>query len=47
MDVSQCSLGTDNFNSCANLQTILGNMGVHDGEVNYIRGLLNVQRAYD
>jgi formate dehydrogenase alpha subunit len=47
MGITQHIQGTDNVKSCANLQMILGNMGVHGGGVDPLRGQQNVQGACD
>jgi formate dehydrogenase alpha subunit len=47
MGITQHIQGTDNVKSCANLQMILGNMGVFSGGVNPLRGQQNVQGACD
>ena len=47
MGITQHIQGTDNVKSCANLQMILGNMGVYGGGVNPLRGQQNVQGACD
>jgi len=47
MGITQHIQGTDNVKSCANLQMILGNMGVFGGGVNPLRGQQNVQGACD
>ena len=47
MGITQHIQGTDNVKSCANLQMILGNVGVHGGGVDPLRGQQNVQGACD
>jgi predicted molibdopterin-dependent oxidoreductase YjgC len=47
MGITQHTSGTDNVMSCANLQMLLGNMGVRSGGVNPLRGQNNVQGACD
>lgn len=47
MGITQHTSGTDNVMSCANLQLLLGNMGVRSGGVNPLRGQNNVQGACD
>ncbi len=47
MGITQHIQGVDNVKSCANLQMILGNIGVHAGGVNPLRGQQNVQGACD
>jgi len=47
MGITQHTSGTDNVMSCANLQMLLGNMGVPSGGVNPLRGQNNVQGACD
>jgi formate dehydrogenase alpha subunit len=47
MGITQHSHGTNNVLSCANLQMLLGNMGVPGGGVNPLRGQNNVQGACD
>jgi len=47
MGITQHTTGVDNVKSCANLQMILGNMGVAGGGVNPLRGQSNVQGACD
>lgn len=47
MGITQHIQGTDNVKSCANLQMILGNVGVFGGGVNPLRGQQNVQGACD
>jgi formate dehydrogenase alpha subunit len=47
MGITQHIQGVDNVKSCANLQMILGNLGVIGGGVNPLRGQQNVQGACD
>ena len=47
MGITQHTTGHQNVLSCANLQMILGNMGVAGGGVNPLRGQNNVQGACD
>ena len=47
MGITQHTTGHQNVLSCANLQIILGNMGVPGGGVNPLRGQSNVQGACD
>ena len=47
MGITQHSSGHENVMSCANLQMLLGNMGVAGGGVNPLRGQINVQGACD
>jgi predicted molibdopterin-dependent oxidoreductase YjgC len=47
MGITQHSHGTNNVLSCANLQMLLGNMGLPGGGVNPLRGQNNVQGACD
>ena len=47
MGITQHTTGTSNVMSCANLQMLLGNMGVPGGGVNPLRGQNNVQGACD
>ncbi len=47
MGVTQHTTGHQNVLSCANLQMLLGNMGVPGGGVNPLRGQNNVQGACD
>ncbi len=47
MGITQHTTGVDNVKSCANLQMLLGNMGVAGGGVNPLRGQVNVQGACD
>ena len=47
MGITQHRTGTHNVMSCANLQMLLGNMGVPGGGVNPLRGQNNVQGACD
>jgi formate dehydrogenase alpha subunit len=47
MGITQHTTGHQNVLSCANLQMILGNMGVPGGGVNPLRGQNNVQGACD
>ncbi len=47
MGITQHSTGHDNVLSCANLQMLLGNMGVPGGGVNPLRGQANVQGSCD
>jgi formate dehydrogenase alpha subunit len=47
MGITQHITGTSNVMSCANLQMLLGNMGVPGGGVNPLRGQNNVQGACD
>lgn len=47
MGVTQFSSGVNGVKSCANLQMLLGNLGVAGGGVNPLRGQSNVQGACD
>ncbi len=47
MGITQHTTGHENVLSCANLQMLLGNMGVPGGGVNPLRGQNNVQGACD
>jgi formate dehydrogenase alpha subunit len=47
MGITQHIVGVSNVMSCANLQMLLGNMGVPGGGVNPLRGQNNVQGACD
>ncbi len=47
MGITQHTSGHGNVMSCANLQMLLGNMGVPGGGVNPLRGQSNVQGACD
>ena len=47
MGITQHKVGVANVMSCANLQMLLGNMGVPGGGVNPLRGQNNVQGACD
>jgi formate dehydrogenase alpha subunit len=47
MGITQHICGTDNAFACANLQLLLGNLGVPGGGVNPLRGQNNVQGASD
>jgi formate dehydrogenase alpha subunit len=47
MGITQHTVGVSNVMSCANLQMLLGNMGVAGGGVNPLRGQNNVQGACD
>ncbi len=47
MGITQHTSGHGNVMSCANLQLLLGNMGVPGGGVNPLRGQSNVQGACD
>jgi formate dehydrogenase alpha subunit len=47
MGITQHTVGVANVVSCANLQMLLGNMGVPGGGVNPLRGQNNVQGACD
>ena len=47
MGITQHIVGVQNVVSCANLQMMLGNMGVPGGGVNPLRGQNNVQGACD
>ncbi len=47
MGITQHIIGVANVMSCANLQMLLGNMGVPGGGVNPLRGQNNVQGACD
>jgi len=47
MGITQHTSGVGNVMSCANLQMLLGNMGVPGGGVNPLRGQSNVQGACD
>ena len=47
LGITEHTCGTDNVMSCANLQMLLGNIGVEFGGVNPMRGQNNVQGACD
>ncbi|MBS3785102.1 MAG: molybdopterin-dependent oxidoreductase, partial [Anaerolineae bacterium] len=47
MGITQHTVGVGNVMSCANLQMVLGNMGIGGGGVNPLRGQNNVQGACD
>ena len=47
MGITQHTVGVANVMTCANLQMLLGNMGVPGGGVNPLRGQNNVQGACD
>jgi formate dehydrogenase major subunit/formate dehydrogenase alpha subunit len=47
MGITQHAVGVANVMSCANLQMLLGNMGMAGGGVNPLRGQNNVQGACD
>jgi len=47
MGITQHTVGVSNVMTCANLQMLLGNMGVPGGGVNPLRGQNNVQGACD
>jgi formate dehydrogenase alpha subunit len=47
MGITQHTVGVANVTSCANIQMLLGNMGVPGGGVNPLRGQNNVQGACD
>ena len=47
MGITQHTTGHQNVMSCANLQMLLGNMGIPGGGVNPLRGQNNVQGACD
>lgn len=47
MGITQHTVGVANVMSCANLQMLLGNLGVPGGGVNPLRGQNNVQGACD
>jgi len=47
MGITQHSVGTDNVKTLANLAMLCGNLGVHGGGVNPLRGQNNVQGACD
>jgi len=47
LGITEHSCGTNNVMSCANLQMLLGNIGVEFGGVNPLRGQNNVQGACD
>lgn len=47
MGITQHTVGVANVMSCANLQMLLGNMGLPGGGVNPLRGQNNVQGACD
>jgi predicted molibdopterin-dependent oxidoreductase YjgC len=47
MGITQHTVGVANVMGCANLQMLLGNMGVPGGGVNPLRGQNNVQGACD
>ena len=47
MGITQHTSGVDNVKSCCNLALLCGNVGVHGGGVNPLRGQNNVQGACD
>ncbi len=47
MGITQHTVGVPNVMACANIQMLLGNMGVPGGGVNPLRGQNNVQGACD
>jgi len=47
MGITQHTTGVDNVKSCCNLAMLCGNVGVHSGGVNPLRGQNNVQGACD
>lgn len=47
LGITEHTCGTDNVKSTANLQMLLGNLGVESGGVNPLRGQNNVQGACD
>ncbi len=47
MGITQHTTGVDNVKSCCNLAMLCGNVGVHGGGVNPLRGQNNVQGACD
>ena len=47
MGITQHTSGVDNVKSCCNLAMLCGNVGVHGGGVNPLRGQNNVQGACD
>ena len=47
LGITEHTSGTDNVTSCANLQMLLGNVGLRSGGVNPLRGQNNVQGACD
>ncbi|MBN1194435.1 MAG: formate dehydrogenase subunit alpha [Methanomicrobiaceae archaeon] len=47
MGITQHTVGVDNVKSTANLQMVLGNIGIRGGGVNALRGQNNVQGACD
>jgi formate dehydrogenase alpha subunit len=47
MGITQHTSGVDNVKSCCNLALLCGNVGVHAGGVNPLRGQNNVQGACD
>ena len=47
MGITQHSTGVDNVKSCCNIALLCGNVGVHGGGVNPLRGQNNVQGACD
>ena len=47
MGITQHTVGVANVMTCANLQMLLGNMGIPGGGVNPLRGQNNVQGACD
>jgi formate dehydrogenase alpha subunit len=47
MGITQHTVGVANVRSCANIQMLLGNMGIAGGGVNPLRGQNNVQGACD
>ena len=47
MGITQHTVGTDNVKTLANLAMLCGNVGIHGGGVNPLRGQNNVQGACD
>lgn len=47
LGITEHITGTDNVRACANLQMLLGNVGIESGGVNPLRGQNNVQGACD
>jgi predicted molibdopterin-dependent oxidoreductase YjgC len=47
MGITQHTTGVDNVKSCCNLAMLCGNVGIHGGGVNPLRGQNNVQGACD
>jgi formate dehydrogenase alpha subunit len=47
LGITEHTTGTDNVRTCANLQMLLGNIGIENAGVNPLRGQNNVQGACD